>query len=129
MTALFLGAIYDLKTGQVPNIINISFIVFGVLTSLIFGWDYLVKIQIPSLCTTLLLTMPGYIKKSFGGADVKILLGLSLLTPLNSMLIILIASFIFFIIYSVIFFRKKEQIPFIPAVYMATCLQIAMNVT
>ncbi|SJN22803.1 hypothetical protein FM109_04420 [Vibrio casei] len=60
----------------------------------------------------------------FGAADIKILFAVALVTPIESMIIILLASFIIFSLYWVVCYRPIKQAPFIPAVLGAFILSM-----
>lgn len=78
-----------------------------------------------SLVFVIILTLPGFIFGVFGGADVKILLSVALISPLALMLNILLVSFGCFALYWLLFIRDRQQHgPFIPCLLVGVGLSV-----
>ncbi|KLV11337.1 MULTISPECIES: prepilin peptidase [Photobacterium] len=78
-----------------------------------------------SLVFVIILTLPGFIFGVFGGADVKILLSVAIISPLALMLNILLVSFGCFALYWLLFIRDRQQHgPFIPCLLVGVGLSV-----
>ncbi len=116
---LIIASVLDFKNLQVPNIISFSLIFLALTRAITSDLDFFTVMQVKSLLITLAITIPGYISKQFGAADIKILLALALITPWSLMIMLLIVSFIVFTIYASLFYAKSKQAPFVPAICIA----------
>ncbi|MGO1189905.1 prepilin peptidase [Vibrio casei] len=121
---LFVSSLFDLKNQRVPNLLSVGFIIAALLWLVFKPGSITFLSVIYSVGMTLLLTLPGYCKGVFGAADIKILFAVALVTPIESMIIILLASFIIFSLYWVVCYRPIKQAPFIPAVLGAFILSM-----
>ncbi|UTV28599.1 A24 family peptidase [Photobacterium atrarenae] len=116
---LAIAAVSDLKYSKVSNEITLMILICA-LIMIVFEHslmpDQSYQFSVMALVMTLLVCLPGFIYKVFGAADVKILLIISLLTPLSLMLDILLYAFIAFMLYWCIAVRDtKVHAPFIPS--------------
>lgn len=120
---LALASVWDIKTQRVPNLISLAMFVIAVFALVVQPEPVSVKALLASILVTMAITLPGYIKGWLGGADIKLLLALALLSSYEQMLWLLITAFVLFIIYWWVFYRDKEHAPFVPALFVAVCLQ------
>nr|WP_321460537.1 prepilin peptidase [uncultured Vibrio sp.] len=120
---LALASVWDIKTQRVPNLISLAVFVIAVFTLFVQPEPMAVKTILASVLVTMAITLPGYIKGWLGGADIKLLLALALISNFEQMLWLLITAFIFFIIYWWVLCRDKGHAPFVPALFVAVCLQ------
>ncbi|MDV5168677.1 prepilin peptidase [Photobacterium rosenbergii] len=75
------------------------------------------------MVVVLLITLPGFAAGLFGGADVKVLAALSLITSLSQILAILLLAFALFAFYWLVAIRERQQKgPFIPSLLVATAV-------
>jgi len=96
---LFICAVYDAKHGEVPNWLTLPGMAVGVLYALIKGSDRLI---IMLVAFGLLLVL--FILGSMGGADVKVLTGLSGLWP-----VAMIAAFFVQGLWGIVVLIKKGR--------------------
>lgn len=113
---LLVASFYDIKTMRVPNLLSFTLMLLP-LISYVFYSKVNINFDMNAILATLLLTVPGYLKGGFGAADIKILLGISCILSLLDMLIFLSVCFIVFIIYSPLFFNKRQEAPFVPSLF------------
>lgn len=121
---LAISSLFDLKNQRVPNILSVGFIIVALLWLVVQPGSLTLLSVMYSVGVTLLLTLPGYCKGVFGAADIKILFAIALVTPIENMIIILLAAFIIFSLYWVVCYRPIKQAPFIPAVLGAFILSM-----
>ncbi len=122
ITLLAISSLFDIKNQRVPNILSVGFIITALLWLVLRPESITFLSVLYSVGVTLLLTLPGYCKGVFGAADIKILFAIALVTPIEKMLMMLLASFIIFSLYWVVCYRPIKQAPFIPAVLGAFIL-------
>ncbi|GAA5644867.1 hypothetical protein Vpro01_00601 [Vibrio proteolyticus] len=118
-----MASVWDIKTQRVPNLISLVLFVIAIFALVVQPEPVSVKALLAAILVTLAITLPGYIKGRLGGADIKLLLALALLSSFEQMLWLLITAFVLFIIYWWVFYRDKERAPFVPALFVAVCLQ------
>ncbi|MHC6530130.1 MULTISPECIES: prepilin peptidase [unclassified Vibrio] len=123
IAALSIASVWDIKTQRVPNLISLAVFVIAVFALVVQPEPVSVKALLAAILVTMAITLPGYIKGWLGGADIKLLLALALLSSYEQMLWLLITAFVLFIIYWWVFYRDKEHAPFVPALFVAVCLQ------
>lgn len=113
---LFIASVYDIKSRQVPALL-IFILMLAPLLALYGVGNLNFSPQIMwSVIFTSFWVFIGYSVFGFGGADGKILLGLSFILPIDVMAIFTGIALSIFIIYFIIFFRKTNEAPFIPAI-------------
>lgn len=123
---LLFSAFSDLKTKEVSNKLSYLLLLTSVIMlllnkGLIAGSEW----SFWSLVFVIILTLPGFIFGVFGGADVKILLSVALISPLALMLNILLVSFGCFALYWLLFIRDRQQHgPFIPCLLVGVGLSV-----
>lgn len=113
---LLIASAYDIKNKRVPALL-IAFlmlapplIIYGI-GNLTFNHQVLL-----SIIFTFLIVIMGYVFFGFGGADGKILLGISFILPIDVMAMFLFICLSIFTIYFTVFFAKKNEAPFVPAI-------------
>lgn len=111
-----IASAYDIKNKRVPALL-IAFlmlapplIIYGI-GNLTFNHQVLL-----SIIFTFLIVIIGYLFFGFGGADGKILLGISFILPIDVMAMFLFICLSIFTIYFTVFFAKKNEAPFVPAI-------------
>lgn len=117
---LFIAGIFDIKSLNIPNPISYT-LMFGPLFLLWIHSDFSnLNIELKSILLVMTLTIPGFIKGLFGAADIKILLGLASIFPFTVMSLHILLTLVIFIAYSNFIFRKQNEVPFVPAIFIST---------
>ncbi|KDM90114.1 hypothetical protein EA58_19465 [Photobacterium galatheae] len=101
----------------------ISFFLLGQLNIQLEVWEF---DHLWSLLFVILFTCPFFYKGVFGAADVKILLVLSVICPLEMTLNILLYSFLCFVIFWLLFVRRREEAPFVPSLWVGVVVSLWM---
>lgn len=122
ISLLFVACVFDLKNQRVPNVLSLALLVAALLWLMVWAPKIDIQNMVMSLGLTLLLTLPGYWRNAFGGADIKVLLVLALILPWQVMMMMLLTAFVIFILYWALFYRSDKSAPFIPAVFSAFVL-------
>ena len=102
---LIIASIYDIKTMEVPNYLQMVLLLFAILTSQLS--DFI----IPSIIMIVCLIFYKKIENKIGGADIKILLILTTIFGFNILYIIMISTMLA-IICAVN--KKNKPLPFVP---------------
>lgn len=117
--ALVVATFYDLKNQEIPDIIPIFLVFFGVIYNFING-EIIQAFLGSVLCFIIAMIM--FYSKAWGGGDSKILIGLGTVIGLDFVKkpdlivflgLLILVGFAYVAIYEL--FIKKEKRPFMPA--------------
>lgn len=113
---LLIASAYDIKTKRVPALL-ISILMLAPPLILYGIGNFTFNHQVLlSIVVTFLIVFIGHVAFGFGGADGKILLGISFILPIDVMAMFLFICLSIFTIYFTVFFGKKNEAPFVPAI-------------
>lgn len=113
---LLIASAYDIKNQRVPALLIAVLMLAPVLILYGIGNFTFNHQVLLSVIFTFLIVFIGYVAFGFGGADGKILLGISFILPIDVMAMFLLVCLSIFTIYFTVFFGKKNEAPFVPAI-------------
>ena len=125
-TLLFVAACFDIKKGEIPNLL----IIIGLLSGGVFAFarDTFVLSFISSVVVGLMLIMILFFsanKSGLGGADIKLFIIISLFLNLTSVLVCILLSCIGQLLLFFFWRARKKSCksgPFVPVMFISTII-------
>ncbi|KKC99466.1 prepilin peptidase [Photobacterium halotolerans] len=124
---VFICSIQDLSSRRVSNL----FVILLLAISLLFiftevdielnDWEFH---HLWSVALVSVITFPLFYKGLFGAADVKLLIVIAMITPVNVMLDIFLYSFLSFLVYWWLFARGQKEAPFVPSLLVGVVVSL-----
>ncbi|WP_120512610.1 prepilin peptidase [Photobacterium salinisoli] len=115
---VFICSIQDLNSRRVSNFLIIILLAISLLFIVtevdieLNDWEFH---HLWSIALVSVMIFPLFYKGLFGAADVKLLIVIAMISPVNVILDIFLYSFLSFLVYWMLFARGQKEAPFVPS--------------